>query len=55
MEKKLDMIKARNLTSIVKYLNEIGVKKEDLVAIYPPILHKEEEYVAVFYFEENKK
>lgn len=54
MEKKLDMIKARNLTSIIKYLNEIGVKGEDLVAIYPPILDREEEYVAVFYCTLNK-
>ena len=48
MEKKLDVMQSKYLTTLVKALNSAGVQREDLVAIYPPI-GKVEEFTAIFY------
>lgn len=49
-KKKLDMMKSKYLSVLIKELNSLGITKEDLVAIYPPMGH-EEDYTAVFYYQ----
>ena len=48
--KKLDMMKSKYLSVLIKSLNDLGVQREDLVALFPPSYH-EEEYTAVFYYQ----
>ena len=49
MEKKLDMIKGPFLSKIIEKLNELKVKREDLVGIFPPREGIEVNYIAIFY------
>ena len=49
MEKKLDMIKGPFLSKIIEKLNELKVKREDLVDIFPPREGIEVNYIAIFY------
>lgn len=49
MEKKLDMIKGPFLSKIIEKLNELEVKREDLVGIFPPREGIEVNYIAIFY------
>lgn len=49
MEKKLDMIKGPFLSKIIEKLNELKVKREDLVSIFPPREGIEVNYIAIFY------
>lgn len=50
--KKLCFIRTQHLTALIKELNAYCISKDDLVGIYPP-LDKDEEYTAVFYYEQK--
>lgn len=52
--KKLDVIKSEFLNVLIRTLNSLGVQKEDLVGIYPPVMGNNE-YQAIFYYEEKEK
>lgn len=47
-KKKLDVMKSKYLSVLIRELNSIGIQKEDLVCIYPPFKGNDE-YTAVFF------
>lgn len=47
-KKKLDVMQSKYLNTLIKSLNSLGVSREDLVAIYPP-MGNTEGFTAIFY------